>query len=171
MNLDWIPARQMVGCSLAYWYHGGWWWNGGRDFAPERPIGLKLVVGDGRQTLFHENKPILSLDAWPVDCGLHIVSENPDSAVIHRCSLRLLTGQDVADCGWTTPPTELAMKAGEAAARLAKISEGYPAKPKSGERFAVKTTGTPMVWIPPGEFGMGIARIGRTLHSRCRVIA
>ena len=44
------------------------------------------------------------------------------------------------------PPTELPSKAGEAEARLAKISEGYPAKPKPGERFAVKSTGTPMTW-------------------------
>ena len=155
IGLNWKPEREMIECLLPHWYHGGWGWNGGRDFAPERRISLKLVAADGIQTLFHENERILSVGAWPADCYLKIWSETPDSAVIHRCSLRPLTAQDVADCGWTTPPTELTFKAGEAAARLAKISAGYPAKPKAGERFAVKTTGTPMAWIKPGEFDMG----------------
>ena len=75
--------------------------------------------------------------------------------MVHRCSLRPLTAEDVAACGWSSPPTELRLNPDEAAARLAKISEGYPAKPKFGERFALKTTGTPMAWIAPGEFQMG----------------
>jgi len=153
--LYWKPERDMIECALPHWYHGGWGWNGSRDFAPERRISLKLVAGDGVQTLFHENNRVLSVECWPTDCYLKIWSETPDSAVIHRCSLRPLTEQDVAACGWTTPPTELAFKAGDAAERLAKISEGYPPRPKTGERFAVKTTGTPMAWIPPGEFEMG----------------
>jgi serine/threonine protein kinase/formylglycine-generating enzyme required for sulfatase activity len=155
--LDWIPERKIIRCWLAHWYAPTWYFGGERTFDPNRRLSLKLVVGDGRQTLFHENKPVLSNACWPVDCRLTILSEAPDSAVVHRCSLRRLTAEDVAACGWSTPPTELRLKPGEAAARLAKISEGYPAKPKPGERFAVKTTGTPMVWIPPGEFLMGIA--------------
>ena len=75
--------------------------------------------------------------------------------MIHRCSLRPLTEQDVADCGWTTPPTELTFNAGEAAAGWPRSPQGYPARPKAGKNFAVKTTGTPMAWIPPGEFDMG----------------
>ncbi len=154
--LDWKPEREMIRCEMAWWGHGTWWFLGGRDFAPARPISLKLVVGDGREILFNGDNQVLSRgDVWPTDCGLAILSENPDSAVIHRCSLRPLTAQNVAACGWTTPPIELPFKAGEAAARLAKISEGYPARPKAGERFVVKTTGTPMAWIPPGEFEMG----------------
>jgi formylglycine-generating enzyme required for sulfatase activity len=114
------------------------------------------VVGDGKQTLFHENKPVLSVGyIWPADCCLRIWSAGPDSAVIHRCSLGPLTAQDVAACGWPTPPTDLALNAAEGAARLAKISEGYAAHPKAGERFAVKATATPMAWIPPGDFEMG----------------
>jgi len=155
IGLYWNSGRKMIECTLPEWYHGGWGWSGSRDFAPEHRIGMRLVVGDGRQTLFHEDKPILSASAWPTDCCLRICTDSPDSAVIHRCSLRPLTEQDVAACGWTTPPTNLALNAAEAAARLAKISEGYPARPKAGERFAVKTTGTPMAWIPPGEFDMG----------------
>ena len=153
--LYWKAEREMIECVLPHWYHGGWGWNGGRDFAPERRISLKLVVGDGIQTLFHENKPILSVGAWPTDCCLRICSEPTGSSVIHRCWLRPLTEQDVAACGWTTPPTDLALNAGDAAARLSKISEGYPDRPKTRKNFAVKTTGTPMAWIPPGEFVMG----------------
>jgi formylglycine-generating enzyme required for sulfatase activity len=153
--LYWKPERDMIECALPHWYHGGWGWNGSRDFASEQRTSLKLVAGDGIQTLFHENNRVLSVECWPTDCRLRIWSETPDSAVIHRCSLRPLTEQDVAACGWTTPPTDLALNASDAAARLAKISEGYPPRPKTGERFAVKTTGTPMAWIPPDEFLMG----------------
>jgi formylglycine-generating enzyme required for sulfatase activity len=156
LNLVWNPKREMTECLVSERrHHGGWFWGGSRDFGPERRISLKLVVGDGRQTLFHEDKPISWSECWPTDCCLRIWSETADSAVIHRCSLRPLTAQDVAACGWTTPPTELAQNAGDAAARLTKISEGYPDRPKAGKNFAVKTTRTPMAWIPPGEFVMG----------------
>ena len=158
LNFIWNPKREITECLLQEVKYGGWGWNGSHDFAPERRISLKVVVGDGRQALFHDNKRIVPFTAqwiFPTDCCLRIRSETPDSALIHRCSLRPLTEQDVAACGWTTPPTEVPFKAGEAAARLAKISEGYPAKPKAGEHFALKTTGTPMAWIPPGEFEMG----------------
>ena len=136
LNLVWNPEREMIECLLQDGHHGGWGWNGSRDFAPERRISLKLVVGDGRQTLFHENNRISSVRrSGLTDCCLRIWSETPDSAVIHRCSLRPLTEQDVAACGWTTPPTELPFKAGDAAARLAKISEGYPSQPKPRREF------------------------------------
>ncbi len=175
----WNPEREIIECKLWHHDYGGARTSGLRDVAPERPISLKLAVGDGKQTLFHENKPILSADCWPTDCCLVLWSGTPDSAVIHRCSLRPLTAKDVADCGWTNPPTDLAVTLDEeaarrariseafggadkqpnerynAAARLAKISEGYPAWPEAGKRFAVTTTGTPMTWIPPGEFEMG----------------
>jgi WD40 repeat protein len=38
---------------------------------------------------------------------------------------------------------------------LRQISRRYPEQPKAGKRFALKTTGTPMAWIPPGDFKMG----------------
>jgi serine/threonine protein kinase/formylglycine-generating enzyme required for sulfatase activity len=181
VGLLWDTKRDMVECSLTHWTHGTWWFpgEGVRHLAPDRRVGLKLAVGDGVQTLFLDGSRILSAGCWPTDCSLRISSETPDSAVIHRCSLRPLTEQDAAACGWTIPPTDLAVTLAleaarrarvaeafggadrqpaetyDAAARLAAISRGYPAQPKPGGRFAVKTTGTPMVWIPPGDFEMG----------------
>jgi formylglycine-generating enzyme required for sulfatase activity len=158
LEFIWNPEREITECLLREMNYGGVGWNGSHDFAPEQRISLRVVVGDGRQALFHDNKRIIPATAqWivPTDCCLRIRSETPDSAVIHRCSLRPLTAEDVAACGWTTPPTELALNVDEAAKRLAKISEGYPARPKVRQNFAVKTTGTPMAWIPPGEFVMG----------------
>jgi formylglycine-generating enzyme required for sulfatase activity len=156
IGLNWVPERKIIRCWLAHWYKPKWYLGGERTFDPNRRISLKLVVGDGRQTLFHENNPILSSACWPVDCQLRIFSEAPDSGIIHRISLRPLTAQDVSDCHWTNPPTELRLDAGKTSLRLAKISEGYPAKPTPGQRFALKATGTPMAWIAPGEFEMGI---------------
>src|SRR5262249_21007138 len=150
-------------CHLESWRHGYRAWQRGWTFAPNKRVSLRLIVGDGRQMLFHDEEPILSLDwAWPTDCCLAIISETWDSAVIHRCSLRPLTERDLTVCGWTTPPTDLATNiaeeavrattsAGEsrgvkpnvplghneAALRWAKISEGYPALPKHRERFVV----------------------------------
>jgi formylglycine-generating enzyme required for sulfatase activity len=166
LNLLWNPKREMTECSVSLRRHdGGWFWGGSRDFAPEQRISLKLVVGDGVQTLFHENNPISWAQCWPTDCCLRIWSETPDSAVIHRCSLRPLTAQDVAACGWPTPPTNLALNAGNAAARLAKISENYPDRPKQRKNFTVRTTGTPMAWIPPGEFVMGNRKAGDPVYD------
>ncbi len=143
IRLFWKPEREMIECLLAHWSHGGWGWNGGRDFAPERRISLKLAVGDGRQTLFHENNRILSLDAWPADCNLRIGSEFPDSAIIHRCSLRPLTEQDVAACGWETPPTDLAVTLAEEAARRAKIAEAFPGGPAPTYKRTTRQRGWP----------------------------
>ena len=109
LNFTWNPKREVTECLLQEMNYGGWGWNGSHDFAPERRISLKVVVGDGRQALFHDNKRIIPLTAqwiFPTDCCLRIRSETPDSAVIHRCSLRPLTEQDVVACDWTTPPTE-----------------------------------------------------------------
>jgi formylglycine-generating enzyme required for sulfatase activity len=158
LDLSWNPKREIIECFLREMNYFGWGWNGSHDFAPERRLSLKVVVGDGMQALFHENKRIVPHTAgfiFPTDCCLRIWSETLDSATIHRCLFRPLTEQDIAACGWTTPPTEVPFKDGEAAARLAKICERHPAQPKPRANFAVKTTGTPMAWIPPGEFMMG----------------
>jgi serine/threonine protein kinase/formylglycine-generating enzyme required for sulfatase activity len=154
IELRWISDRNVIQCELHRWQHGGASVGDHRDFAPGSRIHLKLVVGDGRQAVFHEGVPIASSDGWPADCCLRITA-NPDSAVIHGCSIRPLTAEDVEASGWPMPPTRLAFDAREAAERWRLISTSYPWKPKLGKRFVVKTTGTPMSWIPPGTFEMG----------------
>ena len=95
-------------------------------------INLRVVVGDGWQTLFHEEDRVGSAFAWPADCCLRILSDNPDSAVIHRCWLRPLTVQDLAACEWPIAPSRLTLDARETAARLALILARYPARREPG---------------------------------------
>jgi serine/threonine protein kinase/formylglycine-generating enzyme required for sulfatase activity len=154
IELRWNSERNLIRCELHRWQHGMASISDHRDFAAGSRIRLKLVVGDGRQTVFHEGVPISTSDGWPTDCCLRITADS-DSAVIHGCSIRPLTAQDVAACGWPMPPTRLAFDAREAAERWRQISTSYPWKPKLGKRFVVKATGTPMSWIPPGTFEMG----------------
>ena len=155
ISFQWHPERRVIECSLNDWRHYVAIVGKSRDFALGERINLKLAVGDGRQTLFHEEAPISSANCWPTDCSLRIWSKTPDSAVIHRCSLRPLTRQDVAACGWPIPPSRLSLDSRDAAARLGSIFAGYATRPRTGRRFAVKTTRTPMAWVPPGGFEMG----------------
>jgi formylglycine-generating enzyme required for sulfatase activity len=155
LEFRWKPERELTECKLVQWaadmaYHGT-----ERSFPAGTRIKLKVVVGDGWQTLFHEEDRVVSTFTWPADCSLRVVSDNPDSAVIHRCSLRPLTVQDLAASEWPITPYRLTLDARETAARLALILGRYPARPRSGRPFALKTTNTPMAWIPPGEFEMG----------------
>jgi len=147
--------RKMIECTLKHWTGGFGAWGGSRDFAPGSRVRLTVVAGDGMQVLFQEKERVLDALSWPTDCSLRIWSVNPDSAVIDRCSLRPLTARDAAACGWPIPPSSLAFDAGVAPGRLRQISRRYPEQPQAGKRFAVKTTGTPMAWIPPGDFRMG----------------
>jgi serine/threonine protein kinase/formylglycine-generating enzyme required for sulfatase activity len=151
----WDTKRNMIECALRHSYHGLWLVSAPLEVAPGTRISLKLVVGDGSQALFQDDAPVLSAGGWPTDCCLRIWSGNPDSAVIHRCSLRPLTAQDVAACGWPIPPSRLPVNVRESGTRLRALSYGYRARPTDRKRFAIKTTGTPMAWIPPGEFEIG----------------
>jgi formylglycine-generating enzyme required for sulfatase activity/serine/threonine protein kinase len=154
IDLRWNTDNNMIKCELRNWQHGGWSWSPNRDFVAGARTKLKLVVGDGRQTLFLEGAQDLTMDCWPTDCCLRIGAE-PDSALIHRCFFRPLTEQDVAACGWPIQPARLPLDASGAKERLRRIFAGYPERPRDGKRFAVKTTGTPMAWIPSGTFEMG----------------
>ena len=151
----WNPNREMTDCTLVHWDNDMAHAHSGRSYSVGMRIKLRVVVGDGWQTLFHEENRVVSAFAWPADCCLRILSDDPDSAVIHRCSLRPLTAQDIAACEWPIAPSHLTLDARETAARLALVLARYPARPRAGRRFALKTTNTPMAWIPPGEFEMG----------------
>jgi serine/threonine protein kinase len=150
----WNPKQEMTECKLVHWYNDVAYTGPGRSFTPGVRINLRVVVGDGWQTLFHEEDRVASTFAWPADCCLRILSDNPYSAVIHRCSLRPLTVQDLAACEWPIAPSHLTLNAHETAERMAPILGRYPTRPRAGRRFAVKTTNTPMGWIPSGEFEM-----------------
>ncbi len=167
ISLQWHPERQAIECRLNDWQHYVATVGKSRDFALGERINLKLAVGDGRQTLFHGGAPILSTGCWPTDCSLRIWSQTPDSVVIHRCSLRPLTRQDVVACDWPIPPTRLSLDSRDAAARLGLIFAGYATRARARKRFVVKTTGTPMAWVPPGAFAMGSR--DPTDHGRHRV--
>ncbi len=151
----WNPKQEMTECKLIHWYKDIAYIDAERSFTLGMRIKLRVVVGDGWQTLFHEENRVGSSFAWPADCCLRIVSDDPDSAVIHRCWLRPLTVQDLAACERPIAPLQLTSDVRETAARLALILARYPARPRAGRRFALKTTNTPMAWIPPGEFEMG----------------
>ncbi len=116
---------------------------------------LVMVVGDGKQVVFRDGATILLCHDWPQDCCLRILSYTPGSGVIHRCSLRRLTPTDAAACGWPMPPTDLGLDASVSSARLRRMFGMLPPRPRKEHPFAVKTTGTPMIWIKPGEFVMG----------------
>ncbi len=151
----WNPKQEMAKCDLVHWDNDMANAHPAGSYTRGKRIKLRVVLGDGWQALFHEEKRVALAFAWPTDCSLRILSDDPDSAVIHRCSLRPLTDQDLAACESSIAPSHLTLDARETAARLAVILARYPARPRAGRRFALKTTNTPMAWIPPGEFEMG----------------
>ena len=126
ISFQWHSERRVIECALNDWRYYVAVGGKSRDFALGERISLKLVVGDGRQTLFHGATPISFTGCWPTDCSLRIWSKTLDSAVIHHCSLRPLTRRDVTACGWPIPPTRLALDSLDAAARLGQLFAGYP---------------------------------------------
>ncbi len=128
----WNPKQEMTECKLVHWYHDVAYTGPGRSFTLGMRINLRVVVGDGWQTLFHEEDRVASTFAWPADCCLRILSDNPDSAVIHRCSLRPVTVQDLAACEWPIAPSHLTLNAHETAERMALIFARYPARRELG---------------------------------------
>jgi hypothetical protein len=134
----WNPDQEMTECTLVHWDNDVAYARLGRSFPLGMRIKLRVVVGDGWQTLFHEENRVVSGFAWPADCCLRILSDDPDSAVIHRCSLRPLTVQDLTACEWPITPSHLTLSARETAARLALILARDPARPRAGRRFALR---------------------------------
>ncbi len=130
----WNPKQEMTDCTFVNWYNDVAYKGSGRSFTPGMRINLSVVVGDGWQSLFHEENRVASASAWPADCCLRILSDDPDSAVIHRCSLRPLTVQDLAACESPIAPVHLTLNARETAERMALIFARYPA-PESWEAF------------------------------------
>ncbi len=178
IRFAWNEKRRMIECTLSRCIYGMSWVNadkGSHDFDAGKPVTIKLVVGDGRQTVFHEGTDILVAHSWPNDCGVGIVSNKPNSGVIHRFSLRPLTPSDAAACRWPVPPTELGLDARQSRGRLARIFRVRSALPRKDNAFAVKATatpvwaGTPMVWIKPGEFEMGSRDPNDKLRHRVRL--
>lgn len=149
-------ATKKIECRFAEWRHGGWGFGGAVELLTDERIRFKLIVGDCYQILYINDEPRQGLAfSWPVDCHLRIWAERLDFATIHSCSFRPLTDQDVADCKWATPPITIPGDPTKTMARLSKLSAGYASTPKPSEVFAVKTSGTPMMWVSSGTFDMG----------------
>lgn len=129
IRFAWNEKRRMIECTLSRCIYGMSWVNadkGSHDFDAGKPVTIKLVVGDGRQTVFHEGTDILVAHSWPNDCGVGIVSNKPNSGVIHRFSLRPLTPSDAAACRWPVPPTELGLDARQSRGGWRGSSEFVP---------------------------------------------
>ena len=155
LNFFWLKERDKIECSLCN-YHGFWAWIGHQYFNINERLRFKLVVADGHAALLQGDRVILGQDYWPTDLSLRIVSESPDSAVIHQCSFHDLTKEDLRSLlGWPMPLQDLPLNPEETAKRLKARDAGLPIHPKEGTRFLVGTTETPMVWVSPGEFMMG----------------
>jgi formylglycine-generating enzyme required for sulfatase activity len=149
--------RKMFQGELLCWRHGGWWWWGHHDFAPQEKHSFKLVVSDGRQSLFESGKPVLRLEAWATDSRLRIVSDG-GGAIIHSLSFRPLTQADAQECGWEMPPSTVDGQPAIAARRLAQLMDGLSEKPAVGKRCKAALVGSPLAWIEPGTFQMGSSR-------------
>jgi sulfatase modifying factor 1 len=149
--------RKMFEATLNGWRHGGWWWGGHRDFEPQKKYSLKLIVGDGRQSLFEGDKPILGMEAWPTDSRLRIVSDG-GGAIIHSLSFRPLTQADAHACGWEMPPSTVEGQPAIAAKRIALLTDGLSDKPAAGKRCKSAIVGSPLAWIERGTFEMGSSR-------------
>jgi len=156
LSIYWKKERQKFECCLMEWRYGGWGWCGGRDFELHERLPLKWIVLDGRQVLCLKNKPILSVEfPWPADLTLTIWSENPGSALIHRCSFRPAREEEMQVLDWPMPQDDLSLDKEAGKARFDELKHGLPRRPIKGKNFAVLKTDTPMVWIAPGQYDMG----------------
>lgn len=149
--------RKMFEGTLNGWRHGGWWWGGHRDFEPQKKYSFKLIVSDGRQSLFEGDKAILGMDAWPTDSRLRIVADG-GGTIIHSLSFRPLTQADAQACGWEMLPSTVEGQPAIASSRIARLSDGLSDKPAAGERCKAALAGSPLAWIEPGTFEMGSSR-------------
>jgi formylglycine-generating enzyme required for sulfatase activity/Spy/CpxP family protein refolding chaperone len=167
-DMYWNQERQKVAAKLAQWRYGGWGWAGGREFDVGERLPLKWLVLDGRQVMFLRNRPILGVEGvWPSDLTLRIWSEHPLSALVHRCSFRPIREEDMAVVNAPLPQETLALDVDASKQRFEAFRHGVPNHPVKGKDFTLLKSGTPLVWIAPGEFEMG-SRDGNSA-SRHRV--
>ena len=156
---DYVPDRKAVECTLRLWRHGGWGWYGHRDFEVNKRHVFRVVVGDGRQTLFAAGMPALGEhNSWPTDCRLRIWSGTDSGTIIHSLSFRPLTLADAQACGWEMPPSTVEGQPAIAASRIERLADGLSDKPAAGKRCKAAIVGSPLAWIEPGTFQMGSSR-------------
>jgi formylglycine-generating enzyme required for sulfatase activity len=156
LNVFCKGEKQSVECSLqpvGPSGPGSWGGHMANLEAGER-LALKWVVLDGRQVLFHKNQEICKTEIGPADLTLKITAESP-GVMIYRCSCRRLREEDVQPLDCPLPQDSLTLDSQEAKARFEALKRGAGNRPVPGKRFAVSRPGTPMAWIPPGEFSMG----------------
>jgi formylglycine-generating enzyme required for sulfatase activity len=133
------------------------WW-GETHFEPGERMTLKVVVADDFWRLFHDGRPVLNGFGTPADLCLRIAASGPAEATIHRVLCRPLTAEDARLARLAFPLRQLPLDAEATRERLAdQIDPHWPDHPQDGEPFVVLANGTPMIWLEPGEYEMGLA--------------
>ncbi|NQT12647.1 MAG: SUMF1/EgtB/PvdO family nonheme iron enzyme, partial [Planctomycetes bacterium] len=154
ISFAWETDQKKYRCRLST-YRGGWtFWSGTRHYPPGQALRFTLCVNASRQTLCQDDSPIMSTAAHPADLRLRLSTGDGTAAVISRCLFRPWTELDAERARFSKPPTRIDCDWSATAVRLHERNLGLADRPLTNDAkpFVIATTGSPMVWIPPGSF-------------------
>lgn len=154
IRLGWDDTQKQLNCMLERHWPGWVARVGRRPIRTGEPLNLTLLVDCGQYALFQGTDRIGQVNGYPVDLTLKIHWGEGLAASIGRSQFRPFDEADAVRMGWKPPPTTVDGSWGEAALRVCACNAGLGSRPTtSGPKpFCVTSTGTPMVWIGPGEF-------------------
>ena len=155
LEFDWQNDTQRYRSRLVtYRRRMRYFWGESLNCVPGQRSRFTFYVNESSYSLYQDDSRIAGSRAHPADLRLRVSTGDGTAAVISRCRFRPWTELDAQRVRSPMPPTKIDCDWGETAVRLHERNLGLTDRPKTadGQPFVVASTGTPMLWIPPGSF-------------------
>jgi len=155
LQFDWQNDAQRYRARLVT-YRGRMrsFWGESLNCVPGQRSRFTFYVNGSSSSLYQDDSRIAGSRAHPADLRFRVSAAPGTAAVISQCRFRPWTELDAQQVRSPMPPTTIDCDSGETAVRLYERNLGLADRPRptDGQPFVVASTGTPMLWIPPGSF-------------------